>query len=139
MDRYEEYEQKCEELRKANAELLKKFEASLVERGLSKKTINRHVENVDLLINDYMLRDDEPEAITSGQCSLDGFFYFFIRKCMWSTPANVKTTAASIKKFMKFLADNGDISQETYKFMADDIKESVVYWQEDCATFNGCW
>ncbi len=30
---------------------------------------------------------------------------FFIRKCMWSTPGTIKRTAASIKKFYKFMPD----------------------------------
>lgn len=29
----------------------------------------------------------------------DFFGYFFIRKCMWSTPDTVKSTIASLKKF----------------------------------------
>ena len=56
MDKYEIYEKKCEEIRRANAELLELFEKDL--SGLSPKTINRHLANVDLYINDYLLRLD---------------------------------------------------------------------------------
>ena len=33
--------------------------------------------------------------------------YFFIRRCMCSTPSTVKGTAASIKKFYKCMLDHG--------------------------------
>lgn len=56
MDRYEVYEKKCEEIRKTNAVLLELFEKDL--NGLSPKTIERHLSNVDLYINDYLLRQD---------------------------------------------------------------------------------
>ena len=37
---------------------------------------------------------------------------FFIRKCMWSTPATVKTTATSLKKFYKCMAEHGKIEKK---------------------------
>ena len=61
---------------------------------------------------------------------------FYIEKCMWSTPGNIKTTAASIKKFYKSMLERNHISQEDYKELCDDIKDEMEFWQEDCAAYN---
>ena len=61
---------------------------------------------------------------------------FFIRKCKWSTPATVKTTATSLKKFYKSMADHGKIEKKGYDYVCRDIKESMAYWQECCAEYN---
>lgn len=72
-----------------------------------------------------------------GTSHLDMFLgFFFIRKCMWSTPATVKSTAASIKKFYKCMLDHNKIKKSHYDFLCDDIKENMQQWQEDCAAYN---
>ena len=98
---YEDYEKACDSIRHENAALLGIFENYLVDKGLSQKTISRHVGNVDFYINDCLLYDDA-RTIEDGVAMVDDFLgYFFIRKCMWSTPGTIKSTAASIKKFYK--------------------------------------
>ncbi len=61
---------------------------------------------------------------------------YFIRKCMWSTPSSVKTTAARLKKFYKSMAEHGKIEKKGYDYVCRDIKESMAYWQECCAEYN---
>lgn len=85
MTEYEQYEKECEEIRAENAKLLDLFQSALEAKGLSERTIRRHVDNADLYINDYMLREDAVH-MEDGLGYLDSFFYFFIHKCMWSTP-----------------------------------------------------
>lgn len=53
---------------------------------------------------------------------------YFIRKCMWSTPSSVKTTAARLKKFYKSMAEYGKIEKKGYDYICRDIKESMAYW-----------
>ena len=67
-------------------------------------------------------------------CSLVTFQV--IRKCMWSTPSTVKTTATSLKKFYKSMAEHGKIEKKDYDYVCHDIKESMAYWQECCAEYN---
>ena len=136
MTDYEKYEKDCEEVRTENAELLLIFESELKAKGLSVKTIRSHMDNVDLYINDFLLREDA-EHMDSGLRRLDSFFYFFIHKCMWSTPGTVKTTAASIKKFYKCMLEHGKIEKEDYQEFCEELKESIPVWQEECADFNG--
>lgn len=61
---------------------------------------------------------------------------FFIRKCMWSTPYTIKTTAASIKKFYKCMLEHEKIDKEDYEELCYTIKYDIEDWQRDCDAFN---
>lgn len=131
---YNEYEAKCKEIRKYNDELLDLFASDL--SNLSSKTIRRHLSNVNFYINDYLLLED---ALTFeyGTGRIDMFLgNFFIRKCMWSTPETIKSTAASIKKFYKCMLKHGKIDQDDYDYLCNEIKDLMPQWQADCAQFN---
>lgn len=53
------------------------------------KKIANHVDNVESYINDYLLREDTLEMQEGCGSRIDMFLgYFFIHKCMWSTPAS---------------------------------------------------
>lgn len=133
---YEEYEQACEKRRAENERYLGEFEEWLIAAGLSDKTIQRHLSNVDFFINTYLLREDA-YGIEEGCCRMDDFLgYFFIRKCMWSTPATIRQNAASFKKFYKCMLEKGHIDQESYDVLLDDIKTCMPIWLEDCEDFN---
>ena len=133
---YDEYEKECKKIRKDNDEYLKLFEEDLTNAGLSPKTINRHISNVDFYINEYLLRE-EPLSMDYGTSRLDLFLGdFFIRKCMWSTPGTIKSTAASIKKFYKCMADHNKIEKSDYDLLCSEIKENMEQWQDDCAIYN---
>lgn len=131
---YEEYEKKCSEIKKNNEELLEIFATNL--GNLSKETIARHVNNVSFYINQFLLYED---ALTFdyGLEKIDDYLgNFFIRKCMWSTPATIKSTAASIKKFYKCMLDHGKIEKEGYRYLCMMIKSEMEQWQFDCEQFN---
>lgn len=133
---YEEYERKCEKVKKVNAELLELFADDMEKQNLSEKTINQHVSNVNFYINSYLLQD---EALTMdyGVYRVDEFLgNFFIRKCMWSTPATIKSTATGIKKFYKCMLEHGRIRKAGYDFLCSVIKDGMDRWQADCEQFN---
>lgn len=133
---YELYEQKCAEIRKVNSELLEIFEKDLINAGLQAKTISRHLSNVDFYINDFLLYSDTL-SMENGIFEIGMFLGdFFIRKCMWSTPGTIKSTAASIKKFYKSMMDHRKIEKEDYEYLCHTIKEEMEEWQSDCARFN---
>lgn len=130
----EDYEVECEKIRDANEELLELFEKDLA--GLSEKTIRRHIGNVDFYINEYLLYDDV-RTFEEGVTMIDDFLgYFFIRKCMWSTPASIRSTATSIKKFYKCMMDHEKISKEDYEYLCNEIKFGMPDWQADCEQYN---
>lgn len=136
MDEYEVYEKECQEIREINEELLELFEKDMMDKNLADKTINRHLSNVNFYINEYMLREDAT-LMEDGVRMLDMFLGdFFIRKCMWSTPASIKSTAASIKKFYKCMLDYGKIEKADYEFLCADIKEGMDEWRSACEAYN---
>ena len=139
---YDEYEIECQRQIQRNEEFLKIFECDLVSAGLSKSTISKHLTNVDFYINTYLLRK-EPLDMEQGCFKIDMFLgYFFILKCMWSTPGSIKTTAASIKKYYKCMLEHECIEKNDYEFLCSEIKEHMEEWQEDCKRYNaghGCW
>gem|GEM_PF-130186 len=135
---YEDFEQKCNEIRTKNSDYLNEFREDLIKAGLKEKTIKGHCENVDLYINVYLLRE-EPLVMKDGADPflIDDFLgYFFIRKCMWSTPATIKSTAASIKKFYKSMLQRGYIEESKYMELLESIKDNMDEWMEECKAYN---
>ncbi|MCD8013835.1 MAG: hypothetical protein LUG99_11775 [Lachnospiraceae bacterium] len=131
---FEEYEAQCEKIRQENEVLLEEFAKSM--SGLSRKTVNQHISNVNFYLNDYLLYEDA-QSFREGVYSLDDYLgYFFIKKCMWSTPGTIKSTAASIKKFYKLMLDQKRIEKTDYEFLCEDINDNMEQWQEDCAQYN---
>lgn len=131
---YEEYEARCEEIRAENAELLKIFQEDI--KGLSEKTVRKHLSNVSFYINEYLLREDAKTFDAGTICIGEFLGYYFIRKCAWSTPASIKSTAASIKKFYKCMLEHRYIEKSAYNELCDDIKQGMEGWIEDCERYN---
>lgn len=133
---YAAYEKACAKVQEKNEEYLDLFEMELKKSGLSEKTVLRHLRNVDFYINTYLLRE-EPRPMEDGTRFIDFFLEdFFIRKCLWSTPGNIKTNAASIKKFYKCMLDNKKIKKSSYDYLCNDIKENLITWQINCEIYN---
>ncbi|MDD2959914.1 MAG: hypothetical protein PHR92_15585 [Lachnospiraceae bacterium] len=131
---FKEYEEKCKIIKEENESLLELFEEDL--EGLNSKTINRHLSNVDFYINTYLLREDACD-FTQGIWKVDDYLgYFFIRKCMWSTPGNIKSTAASIKKFYQCMLKQEMIQKVDYEYLCETIKENMCRWQAECERYN---
>ena len=101
-----------------------------------KESVLKFCSNVDFYINEYMLREDAT-PMEDGVGMLDMYLgYFFIRKCMWSTPNSIKGTAASIKKFYKCMLEHGKIEKDDYEYLCSVIKENMEEWQSNCAIYN---
>lgn len=133
---YEAYEKACEKIRKENEKYLSLFEKDLISSGLSEKTVNRHLQNVDFYINIYLLREG-PRPMEDGALFIGSFLGdFFIRKCMWSTPGNIKTNAVSIKKFYKCMLDHKKIKESRYEGLCSEIKDNLIAWQINCEMYN---
>lgn len=119
-----------------NYEYLILFQEDLENAGLKDKTIYNHLSNANLFITDFLIYHMDA-TMEEGVTMLGDFLGdFFIRKCMWSTTATVKTTATSLKKFYKCMAEHGKIEKKDYDYVCHDIKESMAYWQECCAEYN---
>ena len=133
---YDDHSKACDKIRAKNSEYLALFEQALIEDTLKDSTIKRHLANIDFYINEFLLYE-EPLTIDYGIYQIGSFLGgFFIRKCMWSTPGNIKSTAASIKKFYKCMMDRGIVKKSDYEFLCSEIKDGMETWQADCAIYN---
>ncbi len=133
---FNKWEADCEKLRAENKQLLHDFALLLRDKNLKDKTIKKHVNNVDTYINHYLLYYDVINA-ASGIGNLNGYFSdFFIRKCMWSTPAMTKQTVASLKKFYIYLATIGKVSDADINDMKDTINSLMDLWLEEVRAYN---
>ena len=131
----DEYDKKCEEVRKENAVYLDIFKNDL--KGLSPKTIERHLANAEFYLNEFLLYS-VILRMQDGVYEIGEFLgYYFIRKCMWSTPGTIKSTAASIKKFYMSMLSHRLIDSVQYRLLADTIKDNMKEWQKECARYNG--
>ncbi len=128
MNDYEKHEKECKKIRIANKQLLDKFELSLESSGLSEKTINNHVSNIDFYINEYLLYEDAIEA-RDGVSAVDMFLgYWFIKKAMWASRSSIKGNATSFKKFYSFLHEKKLIKKDDLDDLKETIKEGMPEW-----------
>ncbi|MCP4542889.1 MAG: recombinase [Chloroflexi bacterium] len=127
-DDYEQYEIDCERIRESNGKLLEDFAAWLKQSGISSKTINKHTENVDFYINEFLLYEDAQEP-QEGVLSISMFLgYWFIKKAMWASAASIKSNAASLKKFYTFLHEREMVSRDDLDMLKETIKEEMPEW-----------
>jgi len=133
---YETYEEKTEEIQKNNDSYLEGFGEHLEAQGLSKKTINRHLKEVNFYINTFLLYYDDIEA-KQGCYMIDEFLgNWFIRKVMWSNEASIKSNITSIKKFYKYLLDSAVIDKEDYDELCDTITQNKFVWLDLVKRYN---
>lgn len=136
MDEYEIYESECKKIRKENRKLLKGFRQYLASRKLSKKTIDKHVSNIEFYINEFLLYE-EPLKANEGVNRLDYFLgYWFIRKAMWASVSSIKENITSLKHFYTFMYEIGEIDKEELVEMKEEIKESKDEWLETIRRYD---
>ena len=128
MDEYEKYEADCKAIRKANKRLLNEFKTWLKASALSEKTNKDHLLNIDFYINDYLLYEDVNEAKEGVFCVSMFLGYWFIKKAMWASRANIKRNAASLTKFYTFMFEKCLISKEGLTNLKQTIKEKMPEW-----------
>ena len=114
---FEKFEKQCDEIREINTKYIEEFVDELSKKGFVDKTIKRHYENVDFYLNTYLLREDAltMENGCKDEYLSDFFGYFFIRKCMWSTPDTVKSTMLVLKSFIDSCMNRIDYQKKTMK------------------------
>ena len=137
MDDYEKYKNECNKIRADNKKLLNDFRCWLQNKKLVDKTINNHISNVNFYINEFLLYYEAYEA-KEGYNLIDMFLgNWFIRKAIWASCTNIKTNAASLKKFYTFMFEKGYISSEDLKELKEIIKEEMEEWLENLKRYYG--
>ena len=135
LDEYEIYDRECKKIKAKNKKLIKIFKDEMAENNLPKKTIKDQASDVDFFLNEFLLRED-PIPMEEGASNLNGFFSYVIRKCMWSTPENIETMADSLKKFYKCMMDHGEVDEDLYEIIEEEIDSRVRIWQIQWRAWN---
>ena len=127
--------QRMKLLEKRNKKYLKGVKNWLQEKGLTDKTITKHINNTALFINDYLnyydvLKDEE---------SMDDVITFvttwFTEKCMWASRNKVKDTAVILRKFYQYMCENNYVFKENYEEMCSSIKDNIDTILEEVYSF----
>lgn len=130
------YEEILEALLKDADYYIDVFKKDLEKSSLSEKTKKNHILNIVFFLKDY-LAYRELATMEEGCWKVDDFLgYFFIRKCMWSTPDTVRSNAASLKKFYKCMSEHGLLADEDYEEFKNTVKMDLHDWMDECAEFN---
>ncbi len=128
MSEHEEYEVKCNLIREENRVLLDDFATWMKGKGLSAATVNKHLNNIDFYINEFLLYES-PESAAEGVGDAGMFLgYWFIRKAMWASETTIISNAASIRKFYDFMLRRGAVEPGAVKEMKEGIKADLPEW-----------
>lgn len=74
---YKEYEEECIKIREENEKCMEIFQAELIEKGFSTRTIKSHLNNIEFYINDFLLYS-EPLPMNEGCGCVDSFLGDFL-------------------------------------------------------------
>lgn len=115
---------------------MQEFSKYLENEGLSVKTINEHINNVEFYINTY-LNAYVPKDMRDG-CIGIGMYLgdWFIRKTTWASKNSIKENAASIKKFYKCMLGLNHINISEYENIYSEIKSEMETWIEHVEEYN---
>ncbi|MDR0885470.1 MAG: SEC-C domain-containing protein [Clostridiales Family XIII bacterium] len=130
-----DYNKTFNRISKENDVLIASFNQSLMDAGLAESTIKKHMFNVNLFLNDFLLNYSLMDA-KEGISEVISFFDWYLRKCMWSSANDAKKIATSIKKFYKYLCDRGDITTDALSQMKEQFKERFQECIDEINKFN---
>ncbi|ANK61860.1 DUF6933 domain-containing protein [Loigolactobacillus backii] len=121
------YEQIGAKVLANNALLLAEFKNYLINStGLTEKTAKKHVKNIELFINEFMLFDTIKTPLTTVEAVQPYLADWFPRKIAYSA-SEIKANATSIKKFIKFMEVAGEISQVDAEQARAEIKDDIEF------------
>jgi len=132
---YQAYENECAAIREINELHLSGFEIWMKNSGLSAKTIERHLSNVDFYINDYLCYYDARDVQHGCYCADRFLGDWFIRKAPASC-TGIKSFAASFKKFYAYLLAVNVIGQCDYDALCSDIKVGLPGWLDEMKRYD---
>ncbi|MBQ8708320.1 MAG: hypothetical protein IJ523_09565 [Succinivibrionaceae bacterium] len=127
----EDFDENTEKRRTEYNRIIKLYIQSMEQDGLAKLTISRHCECLDLFLNEYLAYEHEITVQDAVQYASEYFGYTFIRDFAQSADS-IKTHAASIKRFYKWLLGQGLVTKEGYAGFCRDIGDSNIRkWKKD--------
>ncbi len=131
-----EYEELCADMRAVNEQYFDLYIRDLSKTRISRAKVNQYLGDVDVFLNDYLLRYSIHTMVEGPRMIADYLGDFFIKKLPWSTPASIKTTATSLKKFYECMLRHGKIPQADYDFLCSEIRKNLAKWCKFCEAYN---
>ena len=132
-----DYDAWVEEISKANNKIIKEFEKFLKAEKLSKKTINRHINNVDTFANCYLTSYSYCGTIFDGYKDFGDFFgYWLITKYLGISASFMTAMITSMKKFYTFLFLEGYIDENSCADALVTLTECKEEWLEQLEMFE---
>jgi site-specific recombinase XerD len=109
-----------------NAPFYERFTAWLAASGLSARTIQTHIENVQFFADEYLTYYEPLERVDEADASDIASFLsdWFLRKAAWSSPNAMRINVASFKKFFTWIGQQGHMDAEAVAEILLDLKES---------------
>lgn len=131
-----EYDKKFEENAENNEKYISEFEKWLIDKNLSKKTIKKHISNIDFYLNEFLNFYDASSMEEGIDSVYDFLGDFFINKCLWASATSIKENAASIKKFYECMSERGYVDESDYKELCKEIKDNMDTFLENLDDFD---
>ncbi len=131
-----DYDEQVEIIEEKNDPIMDAFEQWLKNKGLAKKTIHRHLENVALFA-EYLTYYEPLYSLDEADASdFAGFCgNWFPRKAMWASANSAKANLASFRKFTHFMEEAGHWDAAHAQDIRNDLKENKEEYIETAATY----
>jgi site-specific recombinase XerD len=119
-----DYDGRVRAIQAANQPILNAFEVWLEQSGLSEKTIQMHVSNIDFFTN-YLVYYEPLKQLDEANSGDVWMFLedWFPRKALWASITSVTSYLASFKKFFRWMGETGRVSPQTVADVLETLKE----------------
>lgn len=119
-----DYDIRVRAIQAANQPILNAFEVWLEQSGLSEKTIQIHVSNIDFFTN-YLVYYEPLKKLDEANSGDVWMFLddWFPRKALWASITSVTSYLASFKKFFRWMGETGRVSPQTVADVLETLKE----------------
>ena len=132
-----DYDAQVRAIRTYNQPLLDDFEVWLEQSGLSEKTVETHVSNIDFFTN-YLVYYQPLKKLDEANSGDVWMFLadWFPRKALWASVTSVRSYFASFKKFFQWMAETRRVSPEVVADVLDTLKEDRDVFLERVDDYN---
>ena len=119
-----DYDVRVRAIQAANQPILNAFEVWLEQSGLSEKTIQIHLSNIDFFTN-YLVYYEPLKKLDEANSGDVWMFLddWFPRKALWASITSVTSYLASFKKFFRWMGETGRVSPQTVTDVLEILKE----------------
>lgn len=124
--------------RVACSKYLGTFEKSLRASRVSEKTVQKHLDGMQLFLFDF-LNDGDVATMEESPALIDWFMGDWVPRNGWATKTTLKGYATSLKKFYKCMLDEGLVPYIAYRYVLDEIKLHMDEWLEPFDGSYGYW